>query len=149
MEIKRILYPTDFSEGSEAATPYVTDLVKKYGAKLFILHVVYDIANVTGWYVPHVSTDAISKEMEVSANKEIAGCCIEELRNYKDVERIVLSGIPSEEILKFTKEKGIDLIVMGTHGRKGFDRMLFGSTAEKVLRTAPCPVMTVRLPEKG
>ena len=57
-----------------------------------------------------------------------------------------MRGIPYEEILKFAAEKGISLIVIGTHGRKGLDRVLFGSTAERVVRNAPCPVLTVRMP---
>jgi nucleotide-binding universal stress UspA family protein len=62
----------------------------------------------------------------------------------KDVEYTVIRGIPYEEILKFAEEKNIDLIVIGTHGRKGIDRVLFGSTAERVVRNASCPVLTVR-----
>lgn len=144
MEIKKILYPTDFSEGSGAAVPYVADLVRKYGSKLYIIHVVYDVVKAAGWYVPHISTDELFKEMDKSAMKELQRCCVEELRGYGDIERAVLKGEPYEEIAKFAKEKGVDLIVMGTHGRKGLDKVLFGSTAEKVVRTAPCPVLTVR-----
>lgn len=148
MEIKRILYPTDFSEGSLAAVPLLVDLVKKYGAKLYILHVVYDIAKTSGWYVPHVSMDELYKDMEAAAKKELERCCLEELRGYKDIERIVLKGIPDDEILKFAEQNQIDLIVIGTHGRKGLDRVLFGSTAAKVVRNAKCPVLTVRVPAK-
>jgi len=147
MEIKRILYPTDFSEGSAVAIPLLTDLVRKYGARLYILHVVYDIAKTSGWYVPHISMDELYKDMEGAAKKEVERCCVEELRGYGDIERLVLRGVPDEEINKFAKEKKMDLIVMGTHGRKGFDRVVFGSTASKVVRTAPCPVLTVRVPQ--
>ncbi len=147
MEIKRILYPTDFSEGSAVAIPLLTDLVRKYGARLYILHVVYDIAKTSGWYVPHISMDELYKDMEGAAKKEVERCCVEELRGYGDVERLVMRGVPDEEINKFAKEKKIDLIVIGTHGRKGFDRVIFGSTASKVVRTAPCPVLTVRVPQ--
>ncbi|MBI4823732.1 MAG: universal stress protein [Nitrospirae bacterium] len=146
MEVKRILYPTDFSEGSLVAVPLLTDLVKKYGAKLYILHVIYDVVRASGWYVPHTSMDELSKDMETGAKKEIEGCCVEELRGYKDIERIVIKGIPHEEILRFAGENKIDLIVIGTHGRKGLDKVIFGSTAAKVVRDAPCPVLTVRVP---
>lgn len=149
MEIKSILYPTDFSEGSLVAVPLVTDLVKKYGAKLYILHVIYDIAKVSGWYVPHISMDEIYADIEASAKKEIERCCLEELRAHKDIERVVVRGTPYEEIVKFVEKNKIDLIVIGTHGRKGFDRVLFGSTAAKVVRTAPCPVLSVRVPQTG
>jgi universal stress protein A len=71
---------------------------------------------------------------------------VEELRGIKDIERIVVKGRPYEKILKFAGENKADLIVIGTHGRKGLDRVIFGSTAEKVVRDAPCPVLSVRLP---
>lgn len=147
MEIKKILFPTDFSEGSGTAIPILTEMVRKFGAKLYIVHVIYDIARTTGWYVPHMSMDEMYKDMETAAKKEIERVCVEELRGYKDIERIVLRGIPDEEVLKFVKEQGIDMIVMGTHGRKGLDRVLFGSTASKVVRSAICPVLTVRVPD--
>ncbi|MDP2168095.1 MAG: universal stress protein [Thermodesulfovibrionales bacterium] len=146
MEIKRILYPTDFSEGSLVAVPLLADLVKKYGAKLYILHVIYDIATASGWYVPHTSMDEVYKDMEIAAGKELQKCCVEELRGHKDIERVTVKGIPHEEIVKFIVGNGIDLLVMGTHGRKGLDRVLFGSTASKAVRNAPCPVLTVRVP---
>ena len=146
MEIKRILYPTDFSEGSLVAVPLLADLVRKYEAKLYILHVVYDIAKTSGWYVPHVSMDDLYKDMEAAAKQELDRCCVEELRGYKDIEKVVAKGIPDDEILRFAAENKIDLIVMGTHGRKGIDRVLFGSTASRVVKNAACPVLTVRVP---
>ncbi|MBI4685372.1 MAG: universal stress protein [Nitrospirae bacterium] len=146
MEMKRILFPTDFSEGSDNALPYVVDISKHYGAKLYVLHVMHDIAQATGWYVPHISMDELYKDIEVNAKKEIEKYGAEELRGLNDVERRITKGIPYDEIIKFAKENKIDLIVIGTHGRKGLDRVIFGSTAERVVREAPCPVMSVRLP---
>ena len=64
----------------------------------------------------------------------------------ENIERSVLTGVPHEEIMNFAKKNKIDLIIMGTHGRTGIDRMLFGSTAAQVVRYAPCPVLTVRVP---
>ena len=147
MEIKKILFAADFSEGSSSSLPYAVDLAKRYGAKLYLVHVIYDIAKTSGSYVPHVSLDELYKEMEKNAKAELEKCFIEEMRTYKDVERVVLKGTPYEEISRFAEENKIDLIVIGTHGRKGLDRMLFGSTAEQVVRHAPCPVLTVRLPK--
>lgn len=69
------------------------------------------------------------------------------MRGLKDVERTVIKGIPHEEIVEFARENGVDLIVMGTHGRRGLDRVFFGDTASRVVRKAPCPVLTVRIPE--
>lgn len=147
MNVKKILFPTDFSEGSDNALPYAADMVKHYGAKLYLLHVIQDIAGATASYVPHVSLDELYRDMEKNAAKEIDRYGIEELRGIKDIERIVVKGRPYEEILKFARENKADLIVIGTHGRKGLDRVIFGSTAEKVVRDAPCPVLSVRLPD--
>jgi len=146
MEIKSILFPTDFSEGSSQALQYATDMAKKYGAKLYIVHIIYDIAKATGWYVPHTSMDQMYKDIEAGAKKELEAFGVEELSGMKNIERSVIVGVPHEEIINFVKKNKIDLIIIGTHGRKGMDRILFGSTAAQVVRFAPCPVLTVRLP---
>ena len=129
MEIKKILFAADFSEGSSTSLPYAVDFAKRYGAKLYLIHVLHDIAKSSGSYIPHVSLDELYKDMEKTAKADLEKCFIEEMRTYKDVERIVLRGIPYEEICRFAEENEIDLVVIGTHGRTGLDRMLFGSTA--------------------
>lgn len=146
MEIKKIMFATDFSEGSSHALPYAVDMAKRYNARLYLVHVVYDVAKTAGWYVPHVSMDEMYKDIESGARAELDKCFIEEMRGYKDIEKVVLKGIPYEELTRFAGEQAIDLVVLGTHGRKGLDRMLFGSTAEQVVRFAPCPVLSVRIP---
>ncbi len=146
MEIKSILFPTDFSEGSAQALQYAVDLTKRYGAKLYVVHVIYDIAKATGWYVPHVSMDQMYKDIQEGAKKELERFGVEELSGVKNIERSVLTGVPHEEIINLAKKNKIDMIIMGTHGRKGIDRILFGSTAAQIVRFAPCPVLTVRLP---
>ena len=88
-----------------------------------------------------------TRHMEEYAKKEMEKFCRDLFRECDKVEQIVVRGIPHEEILKIAKDKKIDLIVIGTHGSTGIDRILFGSTAEKVVRKAPCPVLSVRLPE--
>ena len=144
MLTERILFPTDFSEGALHTLSYAADMAKNCNARLYLLHVIYDVASASGLYVPHVSFDQMYKDMEKGAQKELEKFGCEELRDLKNVEYTVLRGIPYEVILKFAQEKNIDIIVIGTHGRKGLDRFLFGSTAEKVVRYAPCPVLTVR-----
>jgi nucleotide-binding universal stress UspA family protein len=146
MEIKNILYPTDLSEGSANAIPYVVDLTKHYGARLYVIHVIYDIARATGWHVPHMNLNELYADIETGVKKELERCCVEEMRGYKDIEYRIVKGLPHEEILKFADENNIDMIIIGTHSRKGLDRIIFGSTAEKVVRNARCPVLTVGLP---
>jgi nucleotide-binding universal stress UspA family protein len=148
MEFKRILFPTDFSEVANDVIPIVVEMTKHYNARLYVLHVMHDIAQATGWYVPHMSVDELYKDMGEAAKKELERCCLEELRTYKDIERVVLRGEPTEEILKFAREHDVDLIIMGTHSRRGLERIIFGSTAEKVLMNSKCPVLTVG-PEAG
>ncbi|GAB4536494.1 MAG: universal stress protein [Thermodesulfovibrionia bacterium] len=147
MKVERILFPTDFSEGARHALHYAVDLARHYSARLYILHVIYDIAKATESHIPHISADEIYSEMTKWAMDELERCCIEEVRGLPNVERIVIKGIPHEEIVKFAVDKEIDMIVMGTYGRTGIQKLIFGDTAEKVVKKAPCPVMTVRIPE--
>ena len=147
MKVDRILFPTDFSDGSFHALPDAADLAKTYNAKLYILHIIYDVTEATASHIPHISADELYKDLNEWAVKEIDNCCIEEIRSLPDVEKKVVKGIPYEEVIKFASDNEIDIIVMGTYGRAGFERFIFGSTVEKVVRRAPCPVLTVRVPE--
>ena len=147
MNFKKILFPTDFTEGALAAMPYATDMAKSFGARLYLIHVIYDMSVTTGLHVPHVSLDAMYEEMQKGAEREIGKFGAEIREGLKDVETQVLRGVPYEEILKFARDNAIDMIIMGTHGRSGLDRVIFGSTAEKVVRYSECPVLTVRNPK--
>jgi nucleotide-binding universal stress UspA family protein len=147
MEIKSILFPTDFSEGSAEALKYAVEFANRYGAKLYVLHVIYDVAKASGWYVPHVSMDAIYKDIQEGAKKELDNFGVNELGGLKNIERIVQTGVPYQEIMNCAVKNKIDMIIIGTHGRTGIDRILFGSTAAQVVRNAPCPVLTVRIPK--
>ncbi|MCX7913478.1 MAG: universal stress protein [Thermodesulfovibrionales bacterium] len=144
MQIKRILFPTDFSEGALNALPYAVEMAKAYGAKLYLLHVIYDIATASGLHVPHTSVDQMYSEMQQTAQKELERFGLKQREGLNDVEYSIKRGVPYEEILKFANENNIDLIVIATHGRKGLDRVLFGSTAERVVRNSSCPVLTIR-----
>ena len=145
MNITKILHPTDFSEGSKAAVAYVKSLAKQYDAEVTLMYVLDQLPKAHGWYVPHISLGELYKDMEASAKKEMERCCYEEFREAKSVDRVVLKGVPDEEIVKYANDNGVDLIVMGTYSKEGMD-FLFGSTTEKVLRRASCPVLCVKLP---
>lgn len=147
MEIKSILFPTDFSEGSAEALKYAVEFAKKYDAKLYVVHIIYDVAKASGWYVPHISMDKLYQDIQEGAKKELDNFGVEELSGIKNIERVVITGIPHQEIVAFASNKKVDMIIIGTHGRTGIDRILFGSTAAQVVRNAPCPVLTVRLPK--
>ena len=146
MKVENILFPTDFSEGSSLALHYAKDFTLHYAAKLYILHVVYDISKSTGLNIPHISSDEVCKELSDWAVKEIDKFCKDDIQELSNVEKKVVHGTPWEEIINFADNEKIDMIVMGTYGRTGLERLIFGNTAERVVRRAPCPVMTVRVP---
>jgi len=143
MNIKHILHPTDFTEGSAAAFDYAKALAKQYDAEITLLFALDEIGKGRGWYVPHTSLDGFYKEMEEQAAKKLEHCCYEELRDFKKVNRVIVKGLPEEVILKYAKEKGVDLIVMGTQTSSGMD-FVFRSAVEKVVKKAECPVLCVK-----
>ncbi|QAR31891.1 universal stress protein [Geovibrio thiophilus] len=148
IKIKKILYPTDFSEPSKIALEYAAELAKQFGAELEILHVMFDETQVVSFYLPQVTMQSLSTDIETGSAKQLD----EFIQNQPVLKGInytttLIKGTPFIEITKHAKETGADMIVIGTHGRTGLDHVLFGSTAEKVVRKAPCPVFTVR-PEK-
>ena len=145
MQIKTILFPTDFSNGARAAMDHATSLAKDYQAKLILLYVIQDIS-IAEWYIPSsISVGDLVEDMQKSAWQEMDKWIAEVSKQVKDPEKMVVRGVPFVEIIRIAKERKADLIVIGTHGRTGIDHMLFGSTAEKVVRKASCPVLTVRI----
>lgn len=146
MKFSTILFANDFSEGSDHAFEYALALAKQFSARLLIVHVINEPVDLRGFYVPHISFENLEQEIAESAAKMMDRFCSKNLAEFAPYEKFVISGVPYEEIVKKAAESNADLIVMGTHGRKGVDHLLFGSTAERVVRSAHCPVMTVRLP---
>jgi nucleotide-binding universal stress UspA family protein len=145
MQIKTILFPTDFSQGARAAMDHAVSLAKDYRAKLILLYVIQDIS-VAEWYIPSsLSVSELMEDMQKGAGNEMNKWGEEASAKVADVEKLVVRGVPFVEIIRTAKDKNADLIVIGTHGRTGIDHMLFGSTAEKVVRKASCPVLTVRI----
>jgi len=146
-EFKTILFAIDFSESSDYAFQYALSIAKKYEARLLIVHVISEPVDLRGFYVPHISFEKLEQEIEDGAKKLMEKFCRTHLQDYQNYETFVLPGIPYDEIIKKATEQTADLILMGTHGRTGLDHVLFGSTAEKVVRKSSIPVMTVRLGE--
>lgn len=146
-KIDKILFATDFSESSDNAFEYAQTMATAFNARLVIIHVINEPVDLRGFYVPHISFDKLEEEIRQGAEKMMRKFCETKLGGYADYESSVVSGIPYEEILKKADAENVSLVVMGTHGRTGLDHVLFGSTAEKVVRKSPRPVMTVRLPE--
>lgn len=139
----RILVPTDGSDGVERAVAHAVDLAKAHGATLHAVYVV-NSAGFTG--LPMESSWEGIDEM-LRADADAALTTVRDIAEAHDVpvETHVLEGAPQREIVRYAEEEDCDLVVMGTHGRGGIDRLLLGSVAEKVVRASNVPVMTVRV----
>jgi len=142
-EIKNILFPLDFSSASEKVLPYARYMAEKLGAKLYLMFVVEELAKYANFYVPHSALDNLEEEMLEAAKKKMENFVAQHLEDSTNLETIITLGDIAEEIIRAVEEKEIDLIVMGTHGRKGLEKILLGSVAERVVKKAPCPVMTI------
>ena len=141
--IKRILYPIDFSECSYDVVPYVLSIAEKYGATIYLLYVARDMRHFAGFHVPHTSISLFTKELVEGSERMMDQVCKDHFDRYPNFQRKVVIGDAGEEIVRTAEREGIDLIIMGTHGRKGLDRTLFGSVAGYVVKHSSVPVLTV------
>lgn len=141
--IKKILCAVDFSEHSPAVAKYASELAKGLGAKIVCMYVAPSLSQYVGFHVPPSSIENFVGEIVTGAEATMSAFLSE---NFQDVqaEGHVVTGYAAEEIFAIAAKENVDLIIMGTHGRKGIDRILFGSVAEKVVKGARCPVMTIR-----
>jgi nucleotide-binding universal stress UspA family protein len=141
--IKRILFPIDFSECSYDVAPYVLSMTEKFEATVYLLYVARDLRHFAGFHVPHTSISLFTKELVEGSERMMDQVCNDHFDRCLNLLRKVVIGDPGEEIVRTAEEEGIDLIVMGTHGRKGLDRTLFGSVAGYVVKHSSVPVLTV------
>lgn len=142
-DIKKILCAIDFSEYSAHVADYAKTIAQCSGAVVTCVYVAPSLSQYVGFHVPPSSIENFVGEI-VSGADTTMSAFVEE--NFKDLnaEGKVVTGYPAEEILDLAEAEKVDMIVMGTHGRKGIDRILFGSVAEKVVKAAKCPVLTIR-----
>jgi len=144
----RILVPIDFSKFSDNALAYACAFAEQFGSELHLLHVLQDVVAMMpepGLFVPP-SGDWL-EDLEKSAREELDKLPGSDAAGKLTVVREVRQGAPFVEVIHYAREHGVDLIVLGTHGRSGLAHVLLGSVAEKVVRKAPCPVLSVRHPE--
>ena len=144
MQFRHILAPTDFSEYSKKAVASALELAKKFGAKLSILHVVELPPYPVEGYVPPSLTATFIEDLEREASQELAQIVPEAESAGVEVARLVTVGSPYRKIIDMAEAEQVDLIVMATAGRTGFSHLIMGSIAERVVRTASCPVLTIR-----
>jgi nucleotide-binding universal stress UspA family protein len=146
--LKTILVPSDFSECSEEALRYGLELARRFNASLHLLHVVQDPITMP-WAAEGFSAPLfeVVDEWEKQALDRLKAAVPDADRDRVTVAAMVAT--PYAEILAYAAAHNVDLIVMGTHGRSGVSHILLGSIAERVVRRAPCPVLTVRRPQHG
>lgn len=146
--LKTILVATDFSEPSDAALAYGRELARNFGAQLVVLHVAGNIVAFGGGDGMVVVDPELQSQIEAGARQQLDSLLFAEDRDQLHAKAVLLiSNVPSQTIVDYAKEANVDLIVIGTHGRGAVAHLLMGSVAERVVRTAPCPVLTVRHPE--
>ena len=150
IKIERILCPIDFSEFSVAAYEYASSLAQRYGAKLFVQHVVEMWRHPSAYFSVRVDLYAEFLQLFLTrAEEELQTFVRSHAQNGVRPETVIREGLATDSILSLADEQKISLIVMGTHGRRGFDRLMLGSVTERVLREAHCPVLAVRKPPRN
>ena len=148
IKMETILHPTDFSNPSEHALSYAIAFAREFKSKLYVLHVIEEVAGAMYFDMlqapPMV---AIMADIEAQASRLLDGLLDNADLEGLEVECLIRKGVPFLEIIRCAEEVNASVIVCGTHGRTGLKHALFGSVAEKVVRKAPCPVLSVRHPE--
>jgi nucleotide-binding universal stress UspA family protein len=143
VKINKILFPCDLTENSKKILPYVLSVAEKYESQIYLLHVVQDLQRWGNVFIPHSSTEVYQKEAMQGAEKAMNRVCEEDLKGCPNFTKMIVSGNPASEILETIESEGIDMVVLGTHGRKGLEHAIFGSVAENVVKKSPVPVLIV------
>jgi nucleotide-binding universal stress UspA family protein len=144
IDIKRILVATDFSEASRTAVEYGRALAEQFGSALHLVHVVPDLtlkSLVPDGFVVAIP-DGLQRQLDADARNKLEALRAVGPNTVPVVPSVLSSPAPADAIVRYAQTEQIDLIVMGTRGRGGVPRLLLGSVAERVVRTAPCPVLT-------
>jgi nucleotide-binding universal stress UspA family protein len=144
LPINNILYATDFSESSVPACDYALTLCKLTGAQLHVLHVIGELSDDRRGLMMLQSLPQLEQELQTQSVQEMEDFCVEYFDAEICYETETVIGSPFQEILSASTRLGVDMIVMGTHGRTGIEHALVGSTAERVVRRSEVPVLTVR-----
>jgi nucleotide-binding universal stress UspA family protein len=147
--LKNVLVATDFSEPSRTALEYGRAFARTFGATLHVVHV------VENFFAQGMLTDAapvdygrLVQDLEARGRRQLDDTVAEDDRRELNAQAVLLTSVAAAQgIVSYAQEAHIDLVVMGTHGRSGWSHLLMGSVAERVVRSAPCPVLTVRHPE--
>jgi nucleotide-binding universal stress UspA family protein len=148
-DIKKILVPIDFSDYSKSALKYAINFCKGFNAEMILIYVVEPVIYPPDFSMGQIAIPSVNTEWDERAKQELDKLAKEEIPDSVSVQALIKTGKPFIEIIETAGELDVDLIIIATHGRTGVEHILFGSTAEKVVRKAPCPVLTLREPIKG
>lgn len=150
IQIQKILCPVDFSKNSEYALHYALALAERYEAELVLVHVMdYAAMDILDYPSAFEFTAQINERMRQIAEERLNQLAETQRGDYTKISTRLATGTPFLEIVSLAREERADLVVMGTQGRTGLAQVFMGSVAEKVVRRAPCPVLTVKHPEQA
>ncbi len=144
VNLKKILVPQDFSEYSLHALKYAVTFAQIFNSELIVLHIVEPIVYPADFSFGQVSIPAMEEEIRKHSEEQLNELVEKEIPKDVKSTALIRVGKPFIEIVEIAKSESADLIVISSHGRTGMDHVLFGSTADKVVRKAPCPVLTIR-----
>jgi universal stress protein A len=145
--LQRILVPIDFSEHSKNALKYAIPFAEQFKASIDLIYVVEPTIYPADFSFGQIGYPNVEEELRVRGSEELERLIKQEITGRVKSQKIVRIGKPFYEINQYALEEAIDLIIIATHGHSGMEHILFGSTAEKVVRKAPCPVLVVRTGE--
>ena len=143
--LQKILVPTDFSDLSQQALEFALSLADRFRAKVYLVHV-WELPMTGSLLPPEPYPESVLTEEQTAGEEHLTKVANELKASGFDVEPVFVFGKPYMEIVKAATDFDVDLIVLASHGRSGVSHLLLGSVAEKVVRLAPCPVFTVKLP---
>jgi len=149
-QLRRILLPTDFSGCANYALPYAAAIARATKATIICVHVVETVVPAVGYsgLAEPLPLADISEQLEDSAEREMPKLTECDECTGLDLEEVIVHGDPAAEIVRVAAEREVDLIVVSSHGRTGLGRIIFGSTAEAIVRHAACPVIVVKPTEQ-
>jgi len=142
-QVQKILFPIDFAANFETLVPWVETFAAKFDATVYVLFVAQDLSHFATFYVPHGNIEEFQQQAIESARKRMAAAVQEFFKKFPKLETRVELGSPAEKILALVQKEKVDMIIMGAHGRAGLERVIFGSVANKVVKSASCPVLTI------
>lgn len=142
-QVKKILVPVDFSDVAPVLAKWAKDFAKQLNAKIIVAYVLEDLAAYEGIYINVQALTELENTLFEGARKSMDEFLKANFSDFPEVESVIDKGDVVETLIRIAKDKGADLIIMGTHGRKGLDRILFGSVAEGVVKNSPIPVITI------